>query len=124
MFVCFFCADPSKNSLDMEITNYSLDFAAGKGRRPLTHLQRELQRGLQVGPQVLGGRVGDLHQRLEHGVVALVARVVHRLSRAENRSEFILQKLSIGSKEKKSCVSRTAFHKIKAILLKFQQVQL
>lgn len=44
-----------------------------------THLQAELQRGLQVGSQVFGCRVCDFHQRLEHRVVALVAGVVHRL---------------------------------------------
>lgn len=50
----------------------------GRGR-VRAYLQAELQRGLQVGPQVFGRRVCDFHQRLEHGVVPLVAGLVHRL---------------------------------------------
>ena len=60
----------------------------GRGApRPLTHLEAELERSLQVGPQVFRRRVCDLHQGLEHRVVGLVTGLVHHLGSHRNGEE-------------------------------------
>lgn len=51
-----------------------------------THLQTELQSGLQVGSQVFRRCVCNFHQGLEHRVITLVAGLIHCLIKS-NRNQ-------------------------------------
>lgn len=61
----------------------------------LAHLQTELQSGLQVGSQIFGCCVCNFHQRLEHRVISLVARLIHCL--IKQKPGLVLQIHSLSS---------------------------